>query len=293
MIAAAAALIAICIARVAAVSAYYGPTNDEAAHIAGGYDMLHGIPGFDIEHPPLARIFFAWPLRNVPSPAVHDMFSFRRGGALLASGDYLANLVRVRRGNLVFLAAMLIAVFLWTRREFGDVAALIALTLVSTLPPILAHASIATTDLAVTAMLPIALLAVMIWLERPSLLRTILLAAAIGAGMLSKFSFPVFFGMALVFLLPGRFTPAHLRPAAIALALAALMVWGGYRFTFGTLGVAHPRGVEMAHLGAFDWIADVPVPAPLFFGGLLDVKLHNDRGHDAYLFGRWTREGRW
>jgi 4-amino-4-deoxy-L-arabinose transferase-like glycosyltransferase len=293
VIAAATALIAICIARVAAVSAYYGPTNDEAAHIAGGYDMLHGIPGFDIEHPPLARILFAWPLRNVSSPKVHDMFSFRRGGALLASGDYLANLVRVRRGNLVFLAALLIAVFVWTRREFGDVAALIALTLVSTLPPILAHASIATTDLAVTAMLPIALLAVMIWLERPSLLRTILLAAAIGAGMLSKFSFPVFFGMALVFLLPGRLTPAHLRPAAITLALAGLMVWGGYRFTFGTLGVAHPRGVEMAHLGAFDWIADVPVPAPLFFGGLLDVKLHNDRGHDAYLFGRWTREGRW
>ena len=275
------------------MSAYYGPTNDEAAHIAGGYDMLHGIPGFDIEHPPLARVFFAWPLRNVPSPKVHDMFSFRRGGALLASGDYLTNLVNVRRGNLVFLAAMLIAAFVWTRREFGDVAALTALLLVSTLPPILAHASIATTDLAVTATLPVALLALMVWLERPSVFRTILLAVAIGAGLLSKFSFPVFFGMALLILLPGRVTKAHLRPAAIAVGLSALIVWGGYRFSFGTLGLAHPRGVEMAHLGAYDWIADVPVPAPLFFGGLLDVKLHNDRGHDAYLFGRWTREGRW
>src|SRR5260370_23176674 len=265
VIVAARALIAICVARVAAVSAYYGPTNDETAHIAGGYDMLNGIPGFDIEPPPLARMLFAWPLRNVPSPKEHDMFSFRRGGALLASGDYLANLIRVRRGNLVFLLLMLIAVFLWTHREFGDAAALIALALVSTLPPILAHASIATTDLAVTAMLPVALLAAMTWIERPSLLRTILLGAVIGAGLLSKFSFPVFFGLALLFVLPGRLTTAHLRRAAIALCLAGLIVWGGYRFEFGTLAAAHPRGSEMAHLGADDWIADVPVPAPLFF----------------------------
>ena len=287
------ALIAICVARVALVSAYYGPTNDEAAHIAAGYDAIRGVPEIEIEHPPLARAIFAWPLRNAPEPGVHDMFGFRRGGALLSSGDYLRNLVRVRRGNLIFLVALLVAVFVWTRREFGDIAALIALALVSTLPPILAHASLATTDLAVTALLPLALLATIVWLERPTLLHTILLGVAIGVGLLVKFSFPVFYGLALAFLLPMRMTTRHLRPAAVAIGLSALIVWGGYRFDFGTLAAAHPRGVEMAHLGAADWVADVPVPAPLFFGGLLDVKLHNDRGHRAYLFGRWSNEGRW
>ena len=218
---------------------------------------------------------------------------FRRGGALLASGDYIQNLVRARRGNLIFLIALLVGVFFFARREFGDVAALIALALVSTLPPILAHASLATTDLAVTAMLPVALLATIVWLDRPTPLHTILLAIAVGVGLLVKFSFPVFYGLALAFLLPARITLRHLRPAAIAIGLSALLVWGGYRFDFGTLAKAHPRGVEMAHLGAADWVADVPMPAPLFFGGLLDVKLHNDRGHRAYLFGTWTNEGRW
>ncbi|HYS56312.1 MAG TPA: glycosyltransferase family 39 protein [Thermoanaerobaculia bacterium] len=287
------ALTVICVVRVAVVSAYYGPTNDEAAHIAAGYNALHGIPEIEIEHPPLARAMFAWPLRRAPEPGIHDMFGFRRGGALLSSGDYIQNLVRVRRGNLVFLIALLMVVFVWTRREFGDIAALIALALVSTLPPILAHASLATTDLAVTAMLPIALLATLVWLDRPTLIHTILLGVAIGIGLLVKFSFPVFYSLALAFLLPTRIAMRHLRPTAIAIGLSALIVWGGYRFDFGTLAAAHSRGVEMAHLGAADWVADVPMPAPLFLGGLLDVKLHNDRGHRAYLFGSWSNEGRW
>ena len=291
--AAAIALIAICVVRVAATARYYGPTNDETAHIAAGYDVIHGIPGYDIEHPPLARAIFAWPLRNAPSPAVHDPFGFRRGTALLNSGDYLTNLVRARAGNLIFVVILLLATFLWTRHEFGDGTAIIALLLVSTLPPILAHGSIATTDLAATAMLPAALYATVLWLESPTIFRTILLGLAIGAGLLVKFSFPVFYGMALVFLLPARLKREHLRPAAIAIGISALLVWGGYRFTFGTLATTHPRGVEMAHLGLDDWVADMPMPAPLFFGGLLDVKLHNDRGHVAYLFGTWERYGRW
>lgn len=289
--AAAAGLIAICVLRVAAVAAHWGPTNDETAHIAGGYDVLRGLRSYDIEHPPLARVLFALPLRSAPVPQEANMF--RRGNALLANGDYLANLVRARRGNLVFLVAMLVAVFFWTRRAFGDWAALLALALISTLPPVLAHASLATTDLAVAALLPIACLATILWVERPTWLRTVLLGAAIGAGLLVKFSFLPFFAVALFFLLPPGMTRRHLRPAAVALGLAAVIVWGGYRFDFGTLAAAHPRGREMAHLGADDWMADVPVPAPLFFGGLLDVKLHNDRGHHSYLFGRWSSEGRW
>jgi hypothetical protein len=39
--------------------------------------------------------------------------------------------------------------------------------------------------------------------------------------------------------------------------------------------------------------AHVPVPAPQFFVGLFLVKIHNDDGHDAYLFGKYDGHGFW
>jgi hypothetical protein len=293
----AALIIAICVVRVAFLSRSYGPTPDEPAHIAAGYDIWNGNHGFDLEHPPLARLVFAFPVRHAPNPPgiyKHPEENwFYRGDEILASGGYLRELVRVRRGNLLFLVAMLVVVFTWTRRLFGDVAALIALTLISTLPPILAHSSLATTDIAVAALFPIACLATISFLENPTLRRTLILGVAVGAGVLTKFSFLPFFALALVFLVPPRIRRIQLKPALVAAVMVAAIVWSAYRFDFGSIADATPRGRELAHFGGQDWMADVPVPAPLFFAGLLDVKLHNERGHLSYLLGRWDLEGRW
>src|SRR6185503_11191246 len=114
--------IAICVVRVAALSSLYGPTTDEPAHVAGGFDVWNGNRGFDLEHPPLARLVLTFPLRNEPDPpGIYKHAEenwYYRGHELLVHGGYMRQLTRVRRCNLLFLVAMLVVVFAWTRKLF-------------------------------------------------------------------------------------------------------------------------------------------------------------------------------
>lgn len=285
------ALIAIAVARVAVTVTEFGPTNDECAHIAAGYDWFHGYHGYHLANPPLPRAIFTIPFRNLPPPATKDWH--KRGTALLESGDYLQNLGRARRGNLFFLVVLLTSTFLWARHLFGDAAALAALALLSTIPQVLGNSGLATTDTAGAAALPLALYALTRWIERSTWPRTLALGGAIGFGLLAKYSFPLFFGCALVLLILFRPRTPPIGRAAAAVALAALVVWAGYRFEFGTIAALDPLAANYARLAGDAWMAYVPMPAPMFLGGLFNVTVDNHLGFLAYLLGQWSTHGWW
>ena len=84
-------------------------------------------------------------------------------------------------------------VFWWTRRLLGEMAAVMATLLFTFTPPVLAHAGLATTDMALTATFGAAFLAGLVWLENPSWKWTAILGVALAAATFSKFSFLVFF----------------------------------------------------------------------------------------------------
>ncbi|MBC7978097.1 MAG: glycosyl transferase, partial [Myxococcales bacterium] len=162
--------------RVASTHRIFSATADEPVHIASGYDWItRGVYVFDPEHPPLARGLFGLGLRagGVVSPPPEDWQTLQptwlaaaRGMDLLwHDGQYARNLANARRGNLVFLLIALIAVAAWAWRAFGPGVAVLAVALFGSLPPVLAHAGLATTDMAVAATLPLALLALERWLE--------------------------------------------------------------------------------------------------------------------------------
>src|ERR1035437_629652 len=68
----------------------------------------------------------------------------------------------------------------WARHHFGNTAAVLATGLFTLLPPVLAHAGLATTDMALAACLGAAFFSLVLWAEKPTLPRTLLLGAAAG-----------------------------------------------------------------------------------------------------------------
>src|SRR4051794_6704001 len=278
-------LIVFTAARVATTYRVFSQTNDEPFHLAAGYDfLLTGRQTSDPQHPPLARVFFALPFLRTPPPATTD--GLARGNALLLRDDrYTQNLGRARIGNVIFLVIGIAAVALWARHLISPAAGLIAALLFASTPAILAHAGLATTDMAVAAMLPAALYALTRFLDRPSTPRTIILGIAIALGMLSKYSFLVYLPVAaLVLIIVRRRFP--LLKLMAACGIAAVLVWTTFRFTFSTLQTADTRAVEMCTevFHAPSLATTFRLPAPDYINGFIEVARHDHRGHRAFLF---------
>jgi hypothetical protein len=290
------ALIAIPLLRIIATYAVFSQTSDEPIHIIAGLQWLTtGNYDLDIEHPPLARIAF-----GVDS-ALHGAKlgngnPLEIANALLErDGRYLRNLAAARAGNLPFFLLALAIVGLWTRRLFGDAAALAALALFGALPPILGHAGLATTDMAVTATTVTALFFLARWLELGSWRNAMLLAFVCGIGLLSKFSFVIFFPAAaiamvivhLAFHRDQRSLPLQrLAQVAAGALLAFVMVWAAYKFSIGVFDIGMRPAWQRIAL-------QYRIPAPQFFAGLRMVHRHSVVGHSGYLFGEYRRHGWW
>lgn len=301
-IAAIAVLTLIAVVRVASTHRVFSATVDEPAHLAAGYEWFKGAFTTDMTHPPLARVLGALPLRLAGLPYPRPTGMIDQGNQLLYHGDrYVKNLARARMGNLVLLIVAIIAVAMWARRMFGREVAIVSVAIFTTIPLILGHAGLLTTDLSVAATIPLALLALDCYLETPTWRRAIFLGVAIGLGMLSKFSFIVFFPPALlVVLILKRPLRARAATLAAAIAIVFLVTWAGYRFDVGRPADVVERGADILEWAAPEplkplarLLARTPIPAPVIPVGMAQVKLHEIDGHTAYLLGRESRHGWW
>jgi hypothetical protein len=323
-IAAIALVTIIAVVRVASTHRKLNATVDEPVHLAAGWMWLSG-SYTDLGHPPLARVLSALPLRmaGLPDPPVTDDTS--RGHFLLYHGDrYLKNLSRARIGNLFLLIVAILAVAEQTRRAFGHAAAIWSAALFTNLPPILGHAGVITTDMAATATLPLALLALDLFLESPTIKRGALLGAAIGAGVLAKFSFLVFFPAAALVVLgsarlarirrasrPAAITPAQDAPPvragrplsslAMTTLVAFLVTWAGYQFDFRPVSKVFPGASfflqimvpEPARAAVRTFSDNVPIPAPALPIGIGILRQHDKDGHFTNFLGQTGTKGWW
>jgi hypothetical protein len=309
-VAAIAVLTLVALVRVATTHRVFSEVLDEPAHLAAGFQWLHGSYTIDASHPPLARVLGALPLwlADFPLPQTDQMVAF--GNELLYHGDrYHKVLARVRLGNLLLLAIAIVATAEWARRTFSKSVAIGAAALLMTTPMVLGHAGVLTTDLAALTAIPLALLALHVFLEAPTRKRAALLGAAIGFGLLAKFSFIVFFPLCAVIVVVCRADGrrilrsfASLRMTGVILLVAFLVTWAGYRFDFRTpkaYGGMH--AVYVFEVGAPEplrplaqWCANnLPMPAPAFPVGLGMLKAHNKEGHKSFLLGEVSTTGWW
>ena len=293
------AIAAVVLASVRIIATYhvFNHTPDEPAHVACGMQYLDkGVYTWEPQHPPLARVATAIGpyLIGDRSAGMHPDASgiamFREGALILYEhSQYDLALALARAGVLPFFWIACGVVFAWGVRYFTRAVAALAVIFFSFVPPVLAHSGLATTDIALTAFLAATFLAGRIWIETPSRRNAALLGLAGGLMMLSKFSCVVFLpcstALALLWYLrrtrPGLgnlLTAARERIPSLALAgaIAFMVVWAGYRFSFG-----HTPALSFS------------VPFPELFTGIKQVEAHNARGHVSYLLGSVSGSGFW
>jgi hypothetical protein len=286
------ALAFVVLASVRIVSTYpvFNHTMDEPAHIACGMEWLDkGAYEWEPQHPPLARVAAALPLylagvRSENTPRDLPLAMSLEGAAILYSGhQYDRNLALARLGILPFFWAACAVVYAWGLRYFRPGVAVAGVFVFSMLPPVMAHAGLATTDMALTAAFGATFLAFLIWLDEPNLRHAVWLGLAGGLMMLSKFSGLAFFPVSAALALAWRRRAARREPSrkasasfVLAILTGALVVWAGYRFSFGDAGFWHLR-----------------LPAPELYAGIRQVLDHNALGHVSYLMGVRSQAGFW
>lgn len=305
-------LVVLAVGRVGLTWGVFSQTTDEAAHVAAGLEWLDaGRYALEPLHPPLARVAVALgPFLDGRRLGDSGVMLVEGNRALGAGAEYSRTLALARAGTLLFFVLASLVVWSWARALFGAGAALAAVLAFTTLPPILAHAGLATTDMALTATLGLALRVLWGWLGRPTLGRTLGLGVAAGLTLLSKFSALLFLPMGSIALAACRrleWRGASPRPSrrtrAVALALACVVVWGGYRFSVApaTTETTRPHvnlDSLVGHGGvlhdvAYRIVESAWLPAPEFWQGLRDVRYANQRGRLAYLLGETRWSGFW
>jgi hypothetical protein len=295
-------LTAIGVARIAATYRTIAQTSDETPNIACGMQYLDlGRYDYGAFHPPLARLAMAIGpyLYGARSQKLPDRW--HEGNAVLYSAPrYTRTLTLARIGILPFFVLACTVVWLWGRHLLGDWGGLAPVFIFTNLPPVLAHAGVATMDMAIGAGIVTAFFSYTLWLEKGTLRHSIFLGVGLALALLSKFSsvllLPV--GILTITLInwPGR---APKRNWAW-IAVAFLLIWVAYRFSFGPMTEhvsrdAADQGGMIAKVppAILHLVETVPVPAPQILDGLWQVHNHVDAGHTAFLLGQHSFHGWW
>jgi 4-amino-4-deoxy-L-arabinose transferase-like glycosyltransferase len=310
--------------RVISTYSIFSQTWDEPAHIGAGMQWLdQGLYTFEQMHPPLARVMGALGLylNGVRSRhGIEDNTAFQEGNAILQfGGQYERNLALSRLGILPFFIIVSIIVALWARNLAGTLSSLLGTLLFTTLPPVLAHSGIATTDIACAAMVAAAFYSLTLWAKKPTLRRSIFLGIATGLGVLVKFTAIYFLalGYSLIFVSytllrprkPAVESPSFsnmnpwIKGAVVAILLCGLTVWAGYRFSVYPRVSAERRphealdqivGAQGAlHDISYFLVENAPVPAPEFWMGVYTTITQNEDGRETYFLGEPWSYGHW
>jgi dolichyl-phosphate-mannose-protein mannosyltransferase len=325
-------LTAVGVARIVSSSSTSYQTSDEGLHIGCGVLWMNGRQGAEcLEHPPLARIAAVLPLSMsgvLPAGRSSDARSDddldpRTGKAIVAlrkafESDYERTLRFARLGILPFFLVASGVVWIWAGRLAGHAGALAATFLFQGLPPVIAHAGLVTTDMAVAAFLPAALYLTVFWMEEPSAVRSALLGLAIGLAVLAKHSAGPFLAAGAAAIGIARWVetrrdgrkrsfPRRLGRLCLAGLIAFFVAWAGYRFSSSPAALPANRPHRIVRLLGLDRMLaghpaigarleeaiESPIPLGGLVRGILLVASHNATGHPTFFRGEFRSGGWW
>jgi len=274
-------------------------TMDEADHLSTGMQLVqYGSYTLEPIHPPLARACIAalpyldgsrlnadtamLNQRPVSSDETNYIYSGLGNDILYGQGNYWRTLTLARLGVLPFYLLSVFILWVWTKKLFGEQTAFFAVLFYTLIPPILAHAGLATTNIPATATFLSACYTLWWWMQEPNFKRSLALGIVVGFSLAIKFSFILFFGLcgpALIVyeVLMNRravFGKSYLILAgeltAIILLTSLVVLWACYGFSIGSLR-SSPAGANL--------------PAPAFFDGISDLLLRNSEGRATFFLG--------
>jgi hypothetical protein len=301
-------LVLLAIGTVASTHRTFSPTWDEPAHIVTGLELLqHGRYELEPLHPPLARLAAA-----IGPAALGARFQQANGiwdsarRTLYGHPRHQELVIAARRGALAFLALTILATVLWANALAGAWGALGAGFLLLTTPAILGHAGLATTDMALTGAVTLALWSFVRWLERPGLARGALLGFAIGVAVMSKYSAVPLLGLSFLTIAVvrgraqtgARGVAAEHRPAikysvVASGTMAAAVVFLAVAWVSHAPALAHKDAVISAGSPAStaspsEELGGMPVFVRSIATGIADVIEKNRGGHAGYFLGEFS-----
>jgi len=228
-------------------------TADEILYVTGGYYIdRYGDYRIQPENGILPQrlhgLAALW--THAPTPALEHNEAWRTSSNLVNSyqffyetgHDHFPMLMLARALNTLFSVGAGVLVFLWGRHLAGTTAGLVAVTLYAADPNILAHAALATSDMAAVFLLLASISAFWWLLAAPDWRRTGLSAAVFGLACVAKYSavllIPVFAGLLLWRIAADR---GHFRdwlkrsPGLVAVhvagAVAVIWLFHGFRYS--------------------------------------------------------------
>lgn len=318
------AILALFFVTGALLSKATSPTTDEVAfHIANGFAALKAHDfRMNPASPPFAREWVAlpWFFSNAklnldgPDWKEGDSVPFGRRVVFEDNRAQADKLLFFSRLMNVLLGMLLISVvFFWSRDLWGETAAFLSAILTGFTPAIMAHASIAGTDLPVTVFgtLSLYLLWKYSWasesLERKQYF--ILCTLSLGLAQACKFTalllFPIFF----FYLIKKKSFLSGVLRFAVLLAGSYCVVWASYFFEFKPLLQDVPRvqeklgyitaivralGGDSASAAWWSKLAlDQPIPLPSYLLGVAGIVRSHQEPYLHYYAGAWTYQVQW
>jgi len=315
--AARAAVVAVLLALLCAQMLYaaytMSATDDEPYCIVSGLAALRtGDYRFNVDHPPLMNMALGAAAHLAGAAPLPRNQDWQQGLRMKYSYFYLwtglnapkaVNLVTAARFPVIALSlGLALLVFLWTRQLYGWKAALLPLALYCFEPNLIAHSSVATLDLGLTAAFCFTLYAFWRYARTGRFRYLALTGLALGAAAVIKLP-----GLLLLLVLPvllyvGRKEERPVTagsvavpeppaaagmaagvaglatPLALILSFALVFMWAVYRFSFAPVSTA-PGALR--------------IPLGQYWQNISFQLSHEQGGHVAYLLGMISSTGWW
>jgi hypothetical protein len=255
------------------------PTNDEPVHIVSGAAYIStGRVVANPQHPPLVKELagLSLALAGIRLPAAEGR---RPGFEWAASIPFLANagvdraLFRARLPMLLLATLLGPLIYWWGRELAGPRAGLCALFLFAADPTMVAHSYLVTTDVGVTTLSLLFLLALYRYQRQPGTGRLLAAGAALGLALCAKFSAIFLLPLAALLLLA---RPASPPPSGHGAGVGARMV--SALSTLAAMGTAAVFVIMVAYLS--------PRGPVLYLHGLRRVNADHIPGSLFYLAGQ-------
>mgnify|MGYP001567629925 FL=1 len=303
------------------------PIVDEVPHIGAGYSYIaRGDMRLNPEHPPLIKDLAGIALAIInPQTSVFSTSSWTTdvngqwqfGRDLIFESDRSPDTIKVvaRLPMLMVFAFACWLVWKWARERYGDVAAIMSLTLLAFSPTILAHGRLVTTDMGAATGILAATYCFIKFLRKQNTHTFWWAVLSLGLALLAKFNTvllgPYFVIAALIYGFQFKFRSltawkAGARLVALTVLLGATsfvaVVWPIYIAHTWNYPAERQRSDTASILGGYPdsllkttllWASDKPIirGAAQWGLGLAMVQQRSAGGNTIYWMGRVVRQG--
>ena len=286
------------------------PTVDEFAHVTAGCAYLkYGTLELFAKNPPLVKMHMAAAVllsRDVSVPDPERISGDQAWGPWIygfqfmeANRDqFLALFFPARLMVILYGLGTGLLLFCWTRQVFDVRSAAISTALFLLTPLVLAHSHLGTTDVACMFSIFLTTFLLRVAMRKVSYLWVAAVGLAWGAALLVKFTAVLLLPVILLSVLYARWNSKSRGlleiVAIIVIATLTINLGMGFQGSFQPLGDFDLKSSFGSGLqdGLPEWF---PVPVPrAYLIGFDAVKLDTEEGEfGSYLFGTWSRSGRW